>query len=79
VPFLAVRAVADPAGMALPAAALAALDGEGRLRPLRLLAALSRHPRQWGRLGELRSAFRKACATLAEVAQRCGPDFAFLA
>ncbi|MFQ5747903.1 MAG: purine phosphorylase [Planctomycetota bacterium] len=77
-PFLAVRVVADPAGMTLPRAALAALDGEGRLRPMRLLAALARHPRQWGLLTELRGAFRKACATLSEAAQRCGPGFAFL-
>jgi len=77
VPFLAVRAVADPAGMALPPAALVALDGAGRLRPLRLLAALARNPRQWRRLGELRRAFRKACAALSAAARRCGPGFAF--
>ncbi len=43
-PFIAVRAVADPAGRAIPGAALAALGKEGRVDFLRLLAALARRP-----------------------------------
>jgi adenosylhomocysteine nucleosidase len=43
-PFAVVRAICDPAGRALPAAALMAMDAWGAIRPLRLLAALARAP-----------------------------------
>jgi len=43
-PFIAVRAVADPAGRAIPGAALAALGKDGRVDFARLLAALARRP-----------------------------------
>ena len=43
-PFAVLRAVCDPAGRDLPAAALAALDTEGRIRPGRVLAAVLRRP-----------------------------------
>ncbi len=42
VPFMAIRAVADPVGMTLPRSALTALDEFGRLRPLKLLKAISK-------------------------------------
>lgn len=50
VPLLVLRAVADPAGQAVPAAALRCLDGQGRLRPRAALAALALHPWAMGRL-----------------------------
>jgi adenosylhomocysteine nucleosidase len=45
-PFAVLRAVCDPATRSLPPAALSALNAAGRVRPLRLLAALLRHPGQ---------------------------------
>ncbi|HLB80849.1 MAG TPA: hypothetical protein VJJ77_10120 [Dongiaceae bacterium] len=44
VPFLALRAIADPAGRAVPAAALAGLDAEGRVQARAVLAELLRAP-----------------------------------
>jgi adenosylhomocysteine nucleosidase len=74
VPFVAVRAVVDGANTAVPGVALAALDGLGRLRPLRLAAGLLRAPRAWPALGELRRSFRHCQATLARVAALAGTD-----
>jgi adenosylhomocysteine nucleosidase len=74
VPFVAVRAVADPASLAVPGAALAAVDGWGRLRLLPLLAALVRQPGQWRALRTLRTGFAASQATLAGVAARTGPQ-----
>ncbi|WP_428377920.1 hypothetical protein [Lichenicoccus sp.] len=45
-PFAALRAVCDPAGSGLPAAALVALGADGRLRPRAILASLLRRPQQ---------------------------------
>jgi len=45
-PFLVIRAVADPAERALPQSAVASLDGGGAVRPLATIAALTRDPRQ---------------------------------
>ena len=43
-PFAVIRAICDPANRSLPAAALAALDEAGRIKPLFVLAALARRP-----------------------------------
>ena len=43
-PFAVLRAVCDPAGRGLPRAALAALDGQGRIGPLRVAAAIVARP-----------------------------------
>jgi len=72
VPFVVVRAVVDGANTALPSVALAALDGLGRLRPLRLAAGLLREPRAWPALGELRRSFRHCQLTLARVVELAG-------
>ena len=45
-PFAVLRVVCDPAGRDLPAAALAALDGNGTIAVLRVLASVLRHPGQ---------------------------------
>lgn len=50
-PFAVLRAIADPAGRSLPAAALAGIDAAGKLRIRPLLGALARHP------GDLRALF----------------------
>ncbi len=46
VPFLVIRAVADPAERALPQSAVAGMDAAGTVRPLATLAALAADPRQ---------------------------------
>jgi len=74
VPFVVVRAVVDGAATALPAVAIAALDGLGRMRPVRLVAGLLREPRAWPALGRLRRSFRRCQATLARVAELAGTD-----
>ncbi|MBP2314816.1 nucleoside phosphorylase [Azospirillum soli] len=45
-PFAVLRAVADPAGRALPPLALSGLDGQGRIAPAAVLARLAGEPRQ---------------------------------
>lgn len=45
-PFAALRVICDPAGRALPPAALIALDRQGRIGPLRILTSLLRRPGQ---------------------------------
>ncbi|PWC52641.1 nucleoside phosphorylase [Azospirillum sp. TSO22-1] len=44
-PFLVLRAVADPPDATVPPLALAGVGGDGRLRPLRLVMHLLREPR----------------------------------
>ena len=75
VPFVVVRAVADPAGFPLPPAALAAVDEGGRLDPLALLRALWRRPRQIRALRELAAHSRAARRALDRVARVAGPNF----
>ena len=72
VPFLAVRVVADPADLALPQAALCALDADGRTRPMRILGALVRRPREIPALLRLARHFRAARATLRTVTRVAG-------
>ncbi len=45
-PFAVLRAVADPAGRALPPAAVTALDEDGNIRLPRVVLSLLRHPAQ---------------------------------
>jgi adenosylhomocysteine nucleosidase len=74
VPFLAIRAVADPVGMTLPQNALAALDEFGKLRPLRLLKALAKNPVELFALVRLARNFRVAQSTLVIVARLAGSN-----
>lgn len=71
-PFIAIRAVADDAGMILPPVIHAALDIDGRLRPVPMLRALAGRPRsvhaQLRALKQLAVAFRAAQDTLARIA-----------
>lgn len=46
IPFMAIRAISDPADMAIPASAMAGIDDFGGLRPLSLLKSLARHPQE---------------------------------
>jgi adenosylhomocysteine nucleosidase len=72
-PFLVLRAVADPASLALPAAASVGLDREGRIAPGPVLRSLLRRPGELGDLIRLArytrtalSALRRALAAIAE-------------
>jgi adenosylhomocysteine nucleosidase len=76
-PFLAVRAVADTAAMAMPAAVLVSLNPRGDVRPGKLLAHLARHPAQVSELIRLGRAFGAAVGTLRRVRQVAGTDFCF--
>jgi adenosylhomocysteine nucleosidase len=73
VPFLVIRAVADPAQSALPASALRALNAEGQLQGFTLLASLFKHPKDILDLWQLAEHFRAAKATLRAVVARVGP------
>jgi adenosylhomocysteine nucleosidase len=72
VPFMAIRAIADPVGITLPQSALASLDEFGRLRPLRLLKALAKNPVELSALIRLGRNFRAAQSTLSIVARLAG-------
>ncbi|MBB3265675.1 hopanoid-associated phosphorylase [Azospirillum sp. OGB3] len=67
-PFAVLRAVADPAWRALPVAALAGLDGEGRMDPGAVLARLAADPRQIVALGRLAWDLGRALAALRRAA-----------
>lgn len=71
VPMLVVRAVVDPAGVALPRGLAAAIGADGRLRWLPLLAA----PGAWPEVWRLARGWRAARTSLAAVARRAGRDF----
>ena len=75
VPVLVVRAVADAADMVVPGCALAALDGHGEVDLLGLALGLARTPRELPALVRLAGGFRAACARLAALAERAGPEF----
>jgi adenosylhomocysteine nucleosidase len=74
-PFMAIRAIADPLDMTIPPSGLNAIDEFGRLRPLQLLAGLARNPAEFFLLRRLRRNFLAARATLATVAQLVGDNF----
>ncbi|MGY0834831.1 phosphorylase family protein [Azospirillum argentinense] len=73
-PFAVLRAVADPAWRALPAAALAGLDGEGRMAPGAVLARLAADPRELVALGRLAWDLGKALASLRGAARAIPVD-----
>lgn len=75
VPFVAVRAVADPAHAALPRAATAAMDEAGHMRPFALIGAIAASGgRDIKALGGLARATRCAEHTLATVRRLTGTD-----
>ncbi|MFQ5562221.1 MAG: hypothetical protein ACE5FO_01505 [Parvularculaceae bacterium] len=64
VPFLAIRAVADPSDRALPEAALNAVADDGSTRTFATLAAAVRDPKQFPELMKLGADSRAALKTL---------------
>jgi adenosylhomocysteine nucleosidase len=69
-PFLVVRAVADPAGRSLPRAALKAIGPDGRLKLVSALAAMYLRPWEGPALVRLAYETRLAFDTLEKVAAR---------
>lgn len=69
IPFLAVRAVADPAHRAIPEAALAGVAPDGRQQPLRVLIRLLGKPWETAALLRLAIDSRAALAVLRRVAR----------
>jgi adenosylhomocysteine nucleosidase len=68
-PFMVARTITDTADEALPRAALAAVDADGRLQPWQLLRALLRRPQDLVELIALGRHFSAARKTLTRTAQ----------
>jgi hopanoid-associated phosphorylase len=68
-PFVAIRAVADPAGRSLPRAALEGINAHGRMRPFRVLAGLLAHPGEFFQLLALAGEARRGYAALTAAAK----------
>ncbi len=77
VPFMALRAIADPAGRALPRAALGGVGPSGETRRISVLAGLLARPWEVLTLIALARDSGKAFATLRRVAVLAGAGFAF--
>ncbi|HET7359602.1 MAG TPA: hypothetical protein VFJ04_05595 [Rhodanobacteraceae bacterium] len=69
VPFVAVKAVCDPPGRAVPQAALDLLGANGRLRWRGVAGAVRGGPRTWQALNDLRRDFALAQHTLRRAAR----------
>jgi len=76
-PFVLVRAIADPSGRAIPPSARHALGADGEVRPAAVLAGLLRRPQDLAALLRLGRDSARAFATLRRVAALAGPDLAF--
>ena len=74
VPFVAIRAVADPADTIIPKSILSAIDEFGQLRPFRLLRGLLRHPMDLLTVVRLGHDFRVAQVSLASVVDLTGKN-----
>lgn len=74
-PFIAIRAVADPAWRPVPTAALKGLGPDGRRRPAAVLLGLLLRPRELSHLLRLAADTRAALASLSRVASLALPRF----
>ena len=74
-PFMAIRAIADPLEQNIPESALRAINLSGRFRPFHLLGNLARRPADLLILIRLWRNFIAARTTLTTVAQLVGEDF----
>lgn len=75
IPFIAIRAIADPLRMSLPKAVEKSLDANGKVNNLLLLGHLVSHPREIGMLIRLGLQFRAAQNTLRHVAAVLDHEF----
>lgn len=64
IPFFVLRAVCDPAGQSIPAAAAHAIDDQGKTRPLAVAAGLFKNPGDFADLMRLKKQTEAALATL---------------
>ena len=76
-PFLAIRAIADPADFNFPTAVSRSLDPRGQICITDLLVNIMRKPGQIPDLISLGRSFSNAMKTLSQVNQSVGPDFCF--
>jgi adenosylhomocysteine nucleosidase len=76
-PFAILRAVADPAGRAIPAFALSGLAEDGRMRVLPVMAGLARRPHTLPALLGLARDSRAALTSLGAAARLLGPALGF--
>ncbi|MGH8592312.1 MAG: purine phosphorylase [Gammaproteobacteria bacterium] len=72
-PFVAIRAIADPCDLTLPHCALNAVDDAGQSKLTKLLPGLARSPLDLVPLIALGIAFHKALTTLRYVSKYAGP------
>lgn len=72
IPFIVLRAVADPATFDVPAAALSGVDTAGRTRPMAVIARLARRPRDIPALIALAEAAARGRRGLIAVAPLIG-------
>ncbi len=79
VPFLVIRAIADPAERRLPAWLSAVIGADGRPMPRPLLSGLAAHPGDLAALLRLGGDARRALNALSRVAALAGPLLAFRA
>jgi adenosylhomocysteine nucleosidase len=75
VPFVAIRAIADPAHFDIPSCALRALAHGGQPRVLPVLKGLARHPQELPALLRLSRWYRKSLDTLRIAAHVLHPTF----
>lgn len=75
VPFLAVRAIADPASTSLPNPLVRATDAAGEVKVGTLLRRALLEPRAWPSLLQLARHFHTALRTLSAVATQLESDF----
>jgi hopanoid-associated phosphorylase len=75
VPFLVVRAVADPAGRSLPSAVIGSMAPNGRVRPGLVAGRICLKPWQIGQVLRLRRDLQVALSALGRFAGLLGPDF----
>ena len=77
IPFLAVRAIADPLGRAIPNWVLSAITEEGSVDHGAVIAGLLGNPWDLPALIGLAGESAKAIRSLRRVARRAGPLFGF--
>ena len=76
-PFIAVRAISDPAGRDVPKWVLHCLSGEGDVDYQSLILALARRPWALPALIALAGNSKKAFGALRRVARAAGPSLGF--